>query len=278
MVKQLPRDPRVSGKQSAKLPNEITPNCQTNSKNKLRPEEIYYLYLKYNSMELTLRLERPSDHRETENVTREAFWSHYTPGCMEHYLLNRMRDYPDFVPGLDVVALLGDKIVGNIIYAKAHVQTADGNRHEVLSLGPISVLPEYQHRGIGKRLIEYTKRRAGELGYRAILLYGDPDYYGRRGFRPAEELGIRTADNMYAAALQVCELYENALSGMEGRYFEGAIYEIDEAAALEFDKGFPPKERISGTSTQKRFEELSGMRREAEDLTPSPAPRTSPGK
>ena len=94
-------------------------------------------------------------------------------------------------------------------------------------------------------------------------LCGDPDYYSRQGFVPAERLGIRTADNMYAAALQVCELYENALAGVNGRYIEDAIYELDEAAVAEFDKGFPAKEKITGTPSQKRFEEIVVQRRSA---------------
>lgn len=63
------------------------------------------------------------------------------------------------------------------------------------------------------------------MGFRAILLYGDPDYYSRHGFVAAETLGIRTADDMYAAALQVCELQEEALSSMKGRYVEAAVYD-----------------------------------------------------
>jgi len=89
-------------------------------------------------------------------------------------------------------------------------------------------------------MIDYTRKLAKEMGFRAILLCGDPDYYSRQGFVPAETLDIRTADNMYAAALQVCELYENALADAKGRYIEDAIYEIDKASAAEFDKNFPP--------------------------------------
>lgn len=103
---------------------------------------------------------------------------------------------------------------------KSVIQADTGKEYEVLSLGPISVLPEYQNMGIGKRLIDHTRNLAKCMGFRAILLCGDPDYYLRRGFVPAETLGIRTADDMYADALHVCELYENALSDARGRYIE----------------------------------------------------------
>ena len=139
----------------------------------------------------------------------------------------------------------------------------DGNQYEVLSLGPISVLPEYQQQGIGGRMIALTKKLASEMGFRAILLCGDPDYYLRQGFIPAETLGIRTEDNMYATALHICELYDNALANVKGRYIEDKIYQIDKSAANEFDKRFPPKEIVVGTPSQKRFNQIVVMQKKA---------------
>ena len=215
-------------------------------------------------MDITLRPETPADYRETENVTREAFWNHYAPGCCEHYLLHVLRDSPAFVPELDLVAVHDGRIVGNVVSMRALLHGDDGRDYEVLSLGPISVLPEYQRQGIGGRLIERTRELARAMGFRAILLCGDPDYYLYQGFVPAEMLGIRTADNMYATALHVCELYENALTGTGGRYVEDAVYEVDESAAEAFDRGFPPKEKAAGVGAQKRFEEIVALRRPAQ--------------
>lgn len=214
-------------------------------------------------MEIHLRPVRLSDYRETEHVMREAFWNLYTPGCSEHYLVHIMRECSSFVPELDIVAVHQEKIVGNIVYLKSVIKGDDGNGYPVLSLGPIAVLPEYQHRGIGGQMIEYTRKLAREMGFRAVLLCGDPAYYSRQGFVPAEAFGIRTADNMYAAALQACELYENALTGAQGRYYEDPVYEVNGALAAQFDKSFPPKKVITGTPSQKRFEEVSSMRRKA---------------
>ena len=68
---------------------------------------------------------------------------------------------------------------------------------------------------------------------------------------------------MYHAALQVCELYENALSSVRGCYFESDVYNVDPKAAAEFDKTFPPKEKVGGTPSQKRFDALVVQKREA---------------
>ena len=214
-------------------------------------------------MDIELRREQSSDYSETENVTREAFCNHYSPACSEHYLLHIMRDCPAFVPELDVVAVCDGKIVGNVVYMKSVIRADNGNSYEVLSLGPISVLPEYQRKGIGVRMIEYTRDIARRMGFAAILLCGDPDYYSRQGFLSAETFGIRTEDDMYADALQVCPLSERAMSGMKGRYVEDSIYQIDESVASDFDKHFPPKEIIVGTPSQKRFDEIVVKRRKA---------------
>lgn len=214
-------------------------------------------------MDIVLRAERPQDYRETEDVTREAFWNNYAPGANEHYLLHTMRDDPAFLPELDIVALHEGKIVGNVVCVKAAVEGDDGKGYEALTLGPIAVLPEYQGQGIGGMLMEHVKGIARDHGYRAIFLLGDPEYYSRFGFVPSERYGIRMADDTYMAAHQVFELFEGALEGMWGRYFEGSVYEVDDAAAAEFDKGFPSKEKVAGTPAQKRFEELAAMKKSA---------------
>ncbi len=215
-------------------------------------------------MKLTLRLETSKDYSAVEYLTREAFWNLYFPGCNEHYLVHVLRSADVFVPELDFVASVDGKIVGNIMYATSNVISDDGEKHEVLTFGPVCVLPEYQRKGIGAALINHTKNIATEMGYKAIFIYGDPEIYRHVGFVPAQHYQIRTKDNMYADALQAYELQADALSGIKGRFVEDDIYEISEEAAAEFDKRFPEKEKISGTDSQKRFLELIGMRRSPE--------------
>ena len=82
-------------------------------------------------MDIKLRIEQSSDYHETENITREAFWNHYSPGCDEHYLLHIMRNHPKFVPELDIVAEHNNKIVGNVVCLKSFIMADDGNQYEV---------------------------------------------------------------------------------------------------------------------------------------------------
>lgn len=216
------------------------------------------------SMNANLRLEQSADYRNVEELTREAFWNHHVPGCNEHYLLHIMRDCGAFIRELDIVAKIDGEIVGNIVYTKAKILGDDGISREVLSFGPVSVLPAFWAKGIGSALIEYTIARAKESGHRAILIYGDPAYYKRFGFIPAETFGIGTPDNMYAEPLQALELWEGALSGCNGRFFEDAVYDVDEDAAAEFDKTFPHKELQDDLPSQERFQYLLGLRRPRE--------------
>lgn len=205
---------------------------------------------------IRIALETEAERFAVENVMREAFWNYYSPACTEHYLVHLMRGCPAFVPELSLVAADGDKVIGASMCLRSFIRGDDGVRREVLSLGPIGVLPEYQRGGIGAALIERTAEIARGMGFRAILLCGDPDYYTRRGFVPTESFGIRNAENMYADALHARELYDGALAGAAGIYFEDEIYNIDEALASEYDKLFPPKEAVGGTETQKKFETM----------------------
>ena len=211
-----------------------------------------------------LRRETPEDYRKAEEVTREAFWNHYAPGCDEHYLLHTMRKVEAFLPELDMVAEVDGALVGQIAYTGAKLLGDDGGTHRVLTFGPLSVLPGYQGRGIGGALIRETVRMAKALGHRAILLYGDPDYYSRFGFAAAETFGIGTGDDLYAPALQALELAPGALAGLAGRFVEDAVYHVDASASRDFDSGFAPKERRDDLPSQARFLQLLSMARPRE--------------
>lgn len=68
---------------------------------------------------MNIRIEQPKDYREVENLTREAFWNTYRPGCTEHYVLHKYRENPDFIPELDFVMEEDGKIIGHVMYSKA---------------------------------------------------------------------------------------------------------------------------------------------------------------
>jgi predicted N-acetyltransferase YhbS len=207
-------------------------------------------------MEIKLRPEEEKDYRFVEDLTREAFWNIHFPGCDEHLLIHNLRNAKEFIASLDFVAIYNDKIVGNIVYAEAKVKNND-KEYTVLTFGPLSVLPEYQHMGIGSKLINHTVKIAKEMGYKAIIIYGYPEYYKTFGFKASKEYNITNKDKKFPAALLVLELEPKVLTGIEGMFDEGKVYEIEEKEAEEFDKGFSAKEKAV-TKAQEEFLETAG--------------------
>ena len=110
------------------------------------------------------------DFREVEELTREAFWNLYFPGCNEHYLVHKMRNHQDFVKEMDFVAEYNGKIIGNIMYTEAWLINENGKEKEIISFGPLSVLPEYQRKGIGSTLINHTKNIALKKNIKGIVI------------------------------------------------------------------------------------------------------------
>ena len=211
--------------------------------------------IKANFVEIILRLEKEKDFAIVEDLTREAFWNVYCPGADEHFLVHNLRKTNVFIKELDFVALNNNKIVGNIMYAESTIKNND-LEYTVLTFGPVSVLPEYQNKGIGGKLINHTIKLSKEMGYKAIIIYGDPEYYKRFGFKESKEFKITNKDKKFPTALLVLELYPNALNGIEGIFDEGKAYEIDKNEAEEFDKKFIAKEK-GYSKSQERFKEIS---------------------
>lgn len=210
-------------------------------------------------MDVIIKNENKNDYRIVEELTREAFWNIYTPGCNEHFLLHNLRNSTDFIPELDFIAEKGDQIVGNISYTRGFIKSDQGEAKEVISFGPISVLPAFQKQGIGSALINHSINIAKALGYPAVCIYGDPRYYGRFGFRCAEKYDIKTVDGKFAFALLALELQQGVLNNMPGRFIESAAFEVDERKFAEFETSFPRKDK-NVTQSQRDFTLLASLR------------------
>ncbi len=135
--------------------------------------------------------ERPEDVKMAERVVREAFWNVYRPGCVEHYLLHRLRPHADFVPELNLVMRLAGQLVGQACCVRSQLHTDDGRVLPVLHVGPIAIVPEKQGQGLGSQLLQALIARAETWGARALFLEGAIGFYGKCGFEPASRYGIR---------------------------------------------------------------------------------------
>jgi putative acetyltransferase len=194
-------------------------------------------------MEIIIRNETENDYRVVEEMTREAFWNLYFPGCNEHYLVHIMRKHADFLKELDFVAEFNGKIVGNIMYTKAWLIDEAGNGMDIVSFGPICVTPEYQRMGIGSALIDHSRNFASKQGVKAIVIFGDPHNYCKHGFKSSRDLNISDMNGEYPYAMLAVELEDGALAGHQWKYRYSDVYNINEKDADEYDKNFEKKEK-----------------------------------
>ncbi len=200
---------------------------------------------------MLIRTERPCEHRTVENLTREAFWNKYQPGCDEHYILHLFRNDHAFIPELNLVLEQEGEIIAHIMYCHIHIQCDDGRQVPAIGFGPISVLPAYQRMGYGSKLIRHSLHKAKELGYGAVFITGSPMYYHRFGFRSSSQLGFyfpgipRTEEADFSMVL---ELIPGYLPRAAGEIILPGIYECDTQACATFDSTFPAKtkERLPG--------------------------------
>ena len=79
-----------------------------------------------NTIDYTIRLEEKKDYAQVENLARESFWNVYRPGCLEHYVLNQLRDDPAFVPELDFVMEQDGRLIGQNMFMRANIKADDG--------------------------------------------------------------------------------------------------------------------------------------------------------
>ena len=141
--------------------------------------------------DIIIRRETPADYAAVENLTREAFWNVYRPGCTEHYVVHVLRRDSDFVPELDLVMERDGQLVGHILYMRAKIVADDGREIPMMTFGPISIRPNLQRQGLGKYLLDHSMERARELGAGALCIEGNIDFYGKSGFVVAGTKGIR---------------------------------------------------------------------------------------
>ncbi|MBQ7092372.1 MAG: N-acetyltransferase [Clostridia bacterium] len=198
-----------------------------------------------------IRLERIEERREVETLVRESFWNVYRPGCLEHYVLNQLRNDPAFVPELNFVMEKDGRIIGQNVFMRASIKADDGRDIPIMTMGPICIANEYKRQGYGKKLLDYSLEKAAELGCGALCFEGNIGFYGKSGFTFASRYGIRyhgLPEGADASFFLCKELIPGYLEGITGEYATPAGYFVDEQQAEEFDKEFPPKEKLKLSS------------------------------
>lgn len=162
-------------------------------------------------MDLTIRPETATDYAFVYEINKIAFGQD-----AEARLVDLLRQNIEFIPGLSLVAQLGPQIVGHILFSKIYIEDHCGNRFESLALAPLAILPEFQKKGIGKKLVRCGLQKAAELGFKSVIVLGHEHYYPKFGFRPAGRWNINAPFEVSANAFMAIELVQDGLNGVSG--------------------------------------------------------------
>ncbi len=200
-----------------------------------------------NKNDCIIRNERKEEQREVETLVRESFWNVYRPGCLEHYVLNQLRNDEAFIRELNFVMEKDGKLIGQNMFMKAVIKADDGRDIPIMTMGPICITPELKRQGYGKILLDYSLEKATEMGFGAICFEGNINFYGKSGFTYASEFGIRyhgLPEGADASFFLCKELIPGYLDGITGEYATPQGYFVNEDEAEEFDKQFSPKVKL----------------------------------
>ncbi len=139
-------------------------------------------------------------------------------GKVVRQLVEEIRSKKYYIPGLELLMVdEEDTILGYAMFSRFHIQGRYEN--ELLILTPVAVKTEFQRQHISKELLEYGFARAAEMGYRAILVEGDPKNYNPRGFQPSYRFGIEAGPHInlpHPDCLMIKELQKGALEQISG--------------------------------------------------------------
>lgn len=162
-------------------------------------------------MNLTIRQENKADYKKIYELNLLAFEEKE-----EAVLVDLLRENDEFIPQLSLVALLNDEIIGHILFTKIKIIDDNGNENESLALAPMAVLPKYQKKGIGRKLINKGFDIATKLKFKSVIVLGHEHYYPKFGFVPTKKWNIKPPFEVPANAFMGIELVKNSLENISG--------------------------------------------------------------
>ena len=176
-------------------------------------------------MEIILRQENKNDFESVFHLIEKAFEKEEYSDHKEQFLVERLRKSDAFIPELSIVAEIDNKIVGHILFTKLQIKN-ESQTFASLALAPVSVLPEFQGKEIGSKLILQGHEIAKSLDYKSVILLGHQDYYPRFGYELCKKYNIKMPFDVPAENCMVIALVEDGLKGISGEVvYPSAFFE-----------------------------------------------------
>jgi predicted N-acetyltransferase YhbS len=141
----------------------------------------------------------------------------YTDGILERKLVREIRESQYYIPELDLLAEEDGKILGHFIMSKFPI--SNQYQEEMLLLSPVSVAIKRQRQGLGKQMLRGGIEQAKKMGYKGIIVEGDPAFYNQLGFVTSTKFGIKASEKNIPPSedcLMAMELYEDGLKNISG--------------------------------------------------------------
>ncbi|KAI9349007.1 hypothetical protein DFJ73DRAFT_960140 [Zopfochytrium polystomum] len=165
----------------------------------------------------------PKEQNAIIDLTRRAFFNQFEPGADEHYLLHLLQSHPDHIPDLYFAAFLDNEPAGCIAFTRSSVSHDDGTLTETCTFGS-------RHRAQADLALAGRRERHG---FKACIIFGDPRFYGRLGFRCAERYDIANEDGYFKVAMMAREIQPGLLRA--GTFRQSAVFRSLERAE-EWDR------------------------------------------
>lgn len=175
-------------------------------------------------MEIKLRQENPADHFALAEAIIASYKDVGYSNHREQLMVERLRNSNSFVPELSIVAENEyGEIIGHIMLTKIHIEN-QGVFGEALTLAPLSIVPAYQNKGIGSKLVMESHRVAKDLGFKFIAVLGHPNYYPKFGYELTSKYEIGLPIKITESNSMIISLAGSSFSEIRG----GRIIYADE--------------------------------------------------
>lgn len=164
----------------------------------------------------------------TLNLVEDVFtkWDSPEEGKVVRRLVEEIRSKKYYVPELELIMVNeDDEVIGYAMFSRFHIEGRYEN--DLLLLSPVAVKTELQRQHISKELLEYGFAKAADLGFKAVLVEGNPQNYNSRGFQSSYKFGIEAGPDIKLPnpdCLMIKELEKGALEKMNG-FVDFSFYE-----------------------------------------------------